>query len=187
MREAGPSGWAFEEFGQARLADPRWRRRLVRMAERAARRPAGRVTKTFVRSDERQGAYGLLESAAVGADEVGVAMFEACARRSAREPFVFCAIDGTSLNLTDYERNKGFGPVGSRAEGGRGLKVMNAMILSPNGVPLGLSSQQYWARPERRRHMHRDKLPPKQKETQRWLDAMSQTREVMEQHAPATR
>jgi len=43
MREAGPNRWAFEEFGQARLADPRWRRRLVSMAERAARRPAGRV------------------------------------------------------------------------------------------------------------------------------------------------
>ena len=187
MREAGSSGWAFEEFGQARLADPRWRRRLVRMAERAARRPAGRVTETFVRSDERQGAYGLLESAAVGANEVGTAMFEACARRSARESLVFCAIDGTSLNLTDYERSKGFGPVGSRAEGGRGLKVMNAMMLSAEGVPLGVSSQRYWTRADHRRALHRDKCRPEEKETQHWLAAMKQTREVMAEHAPATR
>jgi hypothetical protein len=187
MREAGPSGWAFEEFGQARLADPRWRRRLVGMAERAARRPAGRVTETFARSDERQGAYGLLESAAVGADEVGTAMFEACARRSAGETFVFCAIDGTSLNLTDRERSKGFGPVGSRAEGGRGLKVMNAMVLSAEGVPLGLSSQRYWTRVDRRRALHRDALRPEEKETRHWLDAMKQTREVMAKHAPSTR
>jgi len=187
MREAGPSSWAFEEFGQARLADPRWQRRLVRMAERAARRPAGRVTETFVRSDERQGAYGLLESAAVGPDEVGAAMFEACARRSASESFVFCPIDGTSLNLTDYEHSKGFGPVGSRAEGGRGLKVMNAMVLSAEGVPLGVSSQRYWIRADRRRRLHRDKLRPDQKETQHWLAAMRQTREVMAEHAPTTR
>lgn len=187
MRKAGPSSWAFEEFGQARLADPRWRRRLVRMAERAARRPAGRVTEAFTRSDERQGAYGLLESAAVGADEVGKAMFEACARRSASETFVFCAIDGTSLNLTDYEHSKGFGPVGSRAEGGRGLKVMNAMVLSAEGVPLGVSSQRYWTRADRRRRLHRDKLRPDEKETRHWLDAMKQTREVMGTHAPSTR
>lgn len=187
MREAGPSSWAFEEFGQARLADPRWRRRLVRMAERAARLPAGRVTETFARSDERQGAYGLLESAAVGADEVGAAMFEACARRSASESLVFCAIDGTSLNLTDYERSKGFGPVGSRAEGGRGLKVMNAMVLSAEGVPLGVSSQRYWTRADHRRRLHRDKLRPEEKETRHWLDAMKQTREVMAEYAPATR
>lgn len=187
MREAGPSGWAFEEFGQARLADPRWRRRLVRMAEQAARRPAGRVTETFVRSDERQGAYGLLESAAVGPEEVGTAMYEACARRSARESLVFCAIDGTSLNLTDYEHSKGFGPVGSRAEGGRGLKVMNAMVLSAEGVPLGVTSQRYWIRDDHRRRLHRDKLRPQEKETQHWLATMKQTREVMAEHAPTTR
>jgi hypothetical protein len=187
MRKAGPSSWAFEEFGQARLADPRWRRRLVGMAEGAARRPAGRVTEAFARSDERQGAYGLLESAAVGADEVGTAMFEACARRSASEAFVFCAIDGTSLNLTDYEHSKGFGSVGSRAEGGRGLKVMNAMVLSAEGVPLGVSSQRYWTRADRRRRMHRDKLRPEDKETRHWLDAIKQTREIMGEHAPSTR
>lgn len=187
MREASPSSWAFEEFGQARLGDPRWRRRLVRMAGQVARRPAGRVTEAFTRSDERQGAYGLLESTAVGADEVGTAMFGACARRSANESFVFCAIDGTSLNLTDYEHSKGFGPVGSRAEGGRGLKVMNAMVLSADGVPLGVSSQRYWTRADHRRRLHRDKLRPGDKETRHWLDAMKQTREVMREHAPSTR
>ena len=187
MRVAGPSRWAFEEFGHARLADSRWRRRLVSMAEQAARRPAGRVTEAFARSDERQGAYGLLESGAVGADEIGTAMFEACARRSAGESFVFCAIDGTSLSLTDYERSKGFGPVGSRAEGGRGLKVMNAMVLSAEGVPLGVSSQRYWTRAERHRRLHRDKLHPDEKETRHWLDAMRQTRGVMAEFAPSTR
>jgi Transposase DNA-binding/Transposase Tn5 dimerisation domain len=187
MREAGPSSWAFEEFGGARIADARWRRRLVSMAGRAARRPAGRVTETFVRSGERQGAYGLLESESVSADEVGQAMFEACARRSADEAFVYCPIDGTSLSLADRERSKGFGPVGSRANGGRGLKVMNAMVLSADGVPLGVSSQRYWTRAERRRGKHRDKLRPEQKETQHWLDAIKQTREVMAEHAPSTR
>ena len=140
MREAGPSGWAFEEFGQASIVDRRWRRRLVSVAARVARRPAGRVTETFTRSAERQGAYGLLESKAVSAQEVGQAMFEACARRSADQKFVYCPIDGTSLSLADGKRSKGFGPVGSRASGGRGLKVMNAMVLSGEGVPLGLSS-----------------------------------------------
>jgi hypothetical protein len=187
MREAGPNSWALEEFGSAKIVDPRWRRRLVRVAKRAARRPAGRVTETFVSSAERQGAYGLLESEAVSADDVGRAMFEACARRSAGQPFVYCAIDGTSLTLADGERSKGFGPIGSRAGGGRGIKVMNAMVLSADGVPLGISSQRYWTRGEGRRRENRDKLRPEEKETKHWLDAMKQTREVMAEHAPATR
>jgi len=157
------------------------------MAEISARRPAGRVTKAFVRSDERQGAYGLLESAAVSPGDIGRAMFEACARRSTAESIVYCVVDGTSLNLTELAGDKGFGPVGSRSEGGRGLKVMTAMMLSARGVPLGISAQRYWTRRERGRRQHRDQLPPEKKETQRWLEVMKETREVMAMHAPSTR
>ena len=186
MREMGPGSWAFEEFGGARIEDHRWRRRLVSMANRAARRPAGRVTDTFVSSAERQGAYGLLEAAAVWTAQVGEAVFAACARRCAGEPFVFCPVDGTSLTLTEGQ-DKGFGPIGARAQGSRGVKVVNAMVLSADGVPLGISSQRWWTRPDRRRQQHRDQLRPDQKETQHWLDAMKQTREVMAEQAPGTR
>src|SRR4029077_2894045 len=187
MREIGPSAWAFEEFGHAELEDRRWRRRLVRVGECAARRPRGRVTEVFTRSDERQGAYGLLESDAVSTGQIGTAIFEACARRCADQPYVLCPIDGTSLTLTDRERVKDFGPIGTRSAGARGLKVMNAMVLSADGVPLGVSSQQWWTRPERRRRRHRDTLRPEQKETQHWLAAMRQTREVIERYAPGRR
>src|SRR5262245_40470656 len=175
MRDPGPSAWAFEEFGGVRMNDERWRRRLIRMGERAARRPAGRVTEVFVDAAERQGAYGLLESDAVGTNQVGRAIFEACARRCAGHSYVICPIDGTSVTLAESDADKGFGPIGTRSQGGRGLKVINAMVLSADGVPLGISSQQWWTRTERRRRRHRDRLRPEQKETQHWLEAMKET------------
>jgi hypothetical protein len=187
MREARPGAWAFEEFGGVGFEDERWRRRLIQMGERAARRPAGRITEVFVRSDERQGAYGLLQSDAVSAEQLGAAMSEACARRSAGHPYVVCPVDGTSLTLPDREQEKDFGPIGTRAAGARGLKVMNAMVLSAEGVPLGIGSQQWWTRPEHRRRRHRDSLRPTKKETQHWLAAIKQTRDMMEKHAPSTR
>jgi len=143
----------------------------------------------FTRSDERQGAYGLLESDAVSTEQIGAGIFEACARRCADQPYVLCPIDGTSLTLTDRGRAKDFGPIGTRSAGARGLKVMNAMVLSADGVPLGVSSQQWWTRPkgQGRRRRHRDTLRPDQKETQHWLAAMRQTREVIEKYAPGTR
>jgi hypothetical protein len=64
---------------------------------------------------------------------------------------------------------------------------MNAMVLSPDGVPLGISSQRWWTRSEQRRRQNRDQLRPDQKETQHWLAAMRQTREVMAKYAPSTR
>lgn len=187
MRDAGIDRWAIEEFGGTTIKDPRWRRRLVRVAARTARRPAGRVTETFANDAERQGAYGLLESDVVTTAQVASAMFAACGRRSSNEPFVFCAVDGTSLTLTDRYQCKDFGPIGSRAEGARGIKVINAMVLSPRGVPLGVSAQQWWTRPDVRRRKHRDRLAPQDKETGRWLEALEGTRQVIAAHAPGTR
>ena len=112
----------------------------------------------------RQGAYGLLESEWVSPNEVGAAIFAACSLRSAAYPFVFCAVDGTSLTLADRGGTKDFGSIGSRKYGVRGLKVVNALVLSPEGVPLGVGAQKWWARPQRRRK-HRDQLRPAQKET----------------------
>jgi hypothetical protein len=60
-------------------------------------------------------------------------------------------------------------------------------LVSPNGVPLGLGSQVWWTRtgaPAKKNHRKR---PTEEKETQRWLDAIQQTREVLGANAPQTR
>ena len=169
------------------IADRRWGRRLVEMARRTASRPAGRITEVFNNAAQRQGAYGLLENDSVSEGKIAGAMFAACAARAASESFVFCAVDGTSLTLTDDGRSKDFGPIGPRSKGARGLKVINALVLSPQGVTVGLSAQEWWVHPSRRRRKHRDKLAPEDKEIGRWLRAMDQTRAVMARHAPKTR
>jgi Transposase DNA-binding len=179
--------WAHEEFRHASIDDARWRRRLVQMAAQAVRRPAGRVSEAFGDDASRQGAYGLLESKLVGATEVGAGMFAACALRSAQYPFVFCPVDGTSLSLVDRARRKDFGSVGTRCQRARGLKVINAMVLSPDGVALGMGGQKWWPRSSRRRRKNRDQLQPRQKEIGHWLDVMQQVREVMGSRAPETR
>ena len=180
-------GWAHQQFGGAAIADPRWVNRLVIVAAQAARKPGGKVSEVFRGDAERQGAYGLLESELVKAGRVAQAMFEACCRGCAREEFVFCAVDGTSLTLAEGAGTKGFGPVGSRARGARGLKVINALAMSPKGVPLGLTSQVWWARSKQRKAKHRDKQKPEDKEIGRWLEAMSNSEAVMESQAPGTR
>lgn len=180
--------WAFEEFGAAKLSDGRWTRRLVAMGAEAARQPAGKVSEVYRDPAMRQGAYGLLESPDISPDEVSRAMFSATARRAAREAeFVYCAVDGSSLTLVDRDRAKGFGPIGTRSQGRRGLKVMSALAVSAEGVPLGLTSQRWWVRSETRHPRHRDRRTPQQKETRHWMEAMAQTREALKTNAPGIR
>jgi len=186
MNNASFRRWAVEEFGGARLVDSRWRSRLLSVAARAARQPAGRISEVFTNAAERQGAYGLLEQERVAPGQLAEAMFAACARRCATEPFVFIPLDGSSLTLTDKEANK-FGAIGTAEGGARGIKVISALCVSPAGVPLGLGSQTWWTRPDAPAELSYELRPTEQKETRHWLTTMSQARECMRREAPKTR
>ena len=191
MKFATSAEWAQREFGKAKVKDTRWLARLVLVAAQAARRPAGKVTEVFGNDAERQGAYGLLERDDVTGGQVGASMFEACAERCAGEEFVFCAVDGSSVTVTDLNDDKDLGSIGARSQGARGVKVISALTISAKGVPLGLASQTWWKRTaslaRRIRRKHRNLRRTEEKEIQRWLDTMEQARQVMSHHAPQTR
>jgi hypothetical protein len=179
--------WAAEEFGGMEHWDSRWRSRLISMGSQAARRPGGKVGAVFVDAAERQGAYGLLESAGVARTDVAQPMFEAGARRSAKLPYVFAVVDGSSVTLTDTAGRKGFGSIGARYQSSRGLKVISSLLVSPDGVPLGLASQVWWARTGEAVKRQHQRRATSEKETRYWLEALSNTREVMAGNAPGTR
>lgn len=162
------------------------------MAREVAIRPAGRVSEVFQKAAERQGAYDLLANPAVQVEQLQEAAAAACVARSAESPFVFVPVDGSSLTLTDRARVKDFGAIGANKFGARGLKVISAIGVSPEGVPVGLLSQQWWSRetaPKRRnkKRRGRDSRKVDEKETQYWLDAIEDTTRRIEQGAPQTR
>src|SRR3954465_11681126 len=143
---ANGQAWASEEFGLAELGDERRVKRLVKVAAEAMNQPAGKVTAVFEGAAEREGTFRLLENEAIAPEAIARAAHRAAARRGAKEPYVFVAVDGSSLNLVDHKRAKGLGVVGARFVGATGLQVMSALAISPKGVPLGLCGQKYWAR-----------------------------------------
>src|SRR5688572_696030 len=179
--------WASENFGQAEVGEPRRVARLVSMAAQAARTPAGRVTEVFQSSAEREGAFRLLESAAVSAERVADAVFEATVERCDGKKLVYVALDGSSLTLTDRKKRRDLGRVGTRHPT-RGLHVMTALGVDEEGTTLGLLAQQWWARAER--------LPrPKkcfgkrylERETHYWLDAIESVQRRLVDHAAQAR
>jgi hypothetical protein len=181
--------WAEDEFGMAKLGDARRVKRLVRIAAEAMNRPAGEVTAVFDEGAAREGTFRLLENDDVDPEQIAQAAHRATARRSAQEPYVFVAVDGTSLNLTDTKRTKRLGIVGARYVGASGLQVMTALALSPEGVPMGLCGQRYWARSRlaTRDRSQPDHRPVAARETQHCLDVMNQARAALGEAAPATK
>ena len=178
--------WAEREFGDAELGDERRTRRLVEIAAGALRHPAGRVTEVFGTDAERQGAYDFLENDAVGAGAILEAAVRATVRRVSNQPYAFVAIDGTSVSLIDPRGVKNFGGIGAYKDGGRGLKLLHAYVIDRRGVPSGVSSQIWWARPDT--HIKQKQFRPlRKKETRHWLEAIDETAKRFEQHAKGTR
>jgi hypothetical protein len=104
---------------------------------------------------------------------------EACARRCAAEPLVLIPVDGPRATLTDTDGQKGFGPVGPYHLHVRGLKVLSAIALRPNGTPLELCAQRLWmqppAVPPRRSRQYYDSLRVHDKQTQHWIEVIVAT------------
>jgi hypothetical protein len=165
--------WAVEEFSGARLGDARRTKRLIATAAQVVQAPAGRVSEAVVGVAEREGAYRLVEHEEVRAEELSRSASMASAQRGRGYEFVFVPVDQTSLNLPDPSGARGLGSIGERRSKARGLQVMNAIAVGPDGTPLGLFAQKYWVRPPNAFvKVPRRKRKLAAKETRYWLEAM---------------
>lgn len=176
MRKRHSEAWqaAIEDFGDADLRDRRRTDRLLAMVAGVYERPNGLISEVFRRAADLHGAYDFVENDKVAPSALIEALGRATARRCTGLPFVHVVIDGSSITLADHAETKDFGTLGSGKGASRGLKVMSALALDPFGAPKGLLTQQYWARPKRKRKSatERRRLQPEEKETRYWLEAI---------------
>ncbi len=138
--------WANEEFGTASLGDRRRNARLVRLVSGLVAKPRGIVSKVYRRAADRQAAYDFLSNGAVRSDALLEATASATAARCSRNPFTYVVLDGTSFSLTDRTATKPLGSIGVRKFPTRGLKVLDAVAVTPDGVLQGLLDVQFWTR-----------------------------------------
>lgn len=190
--------WAPEEFGDASLGDPRRTKRLVQMVERLEANPGGPVAQVYPKGREREAAYRWLESPFVRAEELERVRDVACMRRmEARGGTFVVPVDKTSIQLSDRLSERNFGSVGNRRLGSRGVQVITGVALDAAGAPLGVAHQMLWARsetpsPPRRpghksRKRERDRRPPDERESMRWVDVLTEIHALAQEHAPSAR
>jgi hypothetical protein len=159
------------------------------MGVQAAVKPAGNIAAVFADAAEREGAFRLVENDDVQGAEVTRAATLATAARARSERFVFAPVDGSSLNLPDADGRRRLGGVGTRKSEAQGLQVMTAIGISPDGTPLGILGQAYWARERTgpRKKDSRNQRPVDDKETRYWLTVMGQAQQAIKAEAPNTR
>jgi hypothetical protein len=180
--------WAIEEFKDVELGHGSRTTRLIRMATEIAMRPAGKVSEVFTTAADAEGAYRWLENSAVQVDALVAGVGRACAVRCAEHAFVYVPVDGSSVSLVDLAHAKDFGALGAGHKAGRGVKVLGAIAVSPEGASLGVCALEWWSRPLRpKARKHNASRSTQEKETQHWLDAVTHTCEHFAACAPQTR
>lgn len=168
--------WARETFGRADLGDKRRVARLVGIAAGACERPSGRVASVFESDREREGAYDFLENDEVAPAEIERTIARATLSRAANLPFVFVPVDGTSITVVDRTKKRDFGDVGTDKSDARGLKIVDALAVDPEGTVVGWLGLTFWARsPDRKKpstEHARKSRPVEEKETRYWIETV---------------
>jgi hypothetical protein len=173
------AAWALAEVGAAQLGDPRRTRRLAHLVSDLAARPGEGLPAACATPAATKAAYRFLANEAIAADEILAAHGAATVARLQGEPRLLALQDTTTLDFTAHPSLTGTGPLAHPAR--TGLLVHSVLAATTAGVPQGLVHQQIWTRdPETtgKRHTRRQR-PTTEKESQRWLDGQTATRQAV--------
>ncbi|MHB8392211.1 MAG: IS4 family transposase [Acidobacteriaceae bacterium] len=183
--EAGTDSveWVTQEFAHADLCDRRLDRRLLKTAEHLAKSPCSPINEACGNWASTQAAYRLF----VNSKATPVAILEPHSQVTV-ERMAGCG--GPVLMIPDtvlfscgrHPKTRGLGPTGkSNAAHDRGLIMHNALAFTVSGVPLGILSQNIWARREIPEEGYQEKIERLQvtaieeKESSKWLVALRKT------------
>jgi hypothetical protein len=164
------SQWVARELQGLDLGDRRLNRRLVKMVEAFSAHPEASVPQASGDWAATKGAYRFWDSEQVDAAAILAPHLQASRGRASCQARVLVVQDTTDLDFSTHASTEGIGPLDNPWV--QGLKVHSAMLVSLEGVPLGLVHQVVWARAAGRVTLHRRRRETAEKESQRWLTAL---------------
>lgn len=144
----GSAEWLREEFFGVDLGDRRLDRRLIKTAESLGKSPASPINEACGDWASTQAAYRLFDNDKASPDAIREPHIVATTQRMvACGGPVLVAQDTVLFSYGEHPKTRGLGPIGKSNDAhDRGLIMPNALAFTASGVPLGLLSQNIWAR-----------------------------------------
>lgn len=162
--------WAKEQFGHAKLGDPRRTARLVKMASDLAQSPGKSLVKSAPSPASMEGAYQFIRNDNVSSEQIAEAGFSATAEQVHDYPLLLAIEDTTTLS---YKHRSIRGDLGHVNQGHRhrGLLAHSILLFAPETHDVvGLIEQQRWTRDIKTRGICSQHLkrPYEEKEGYKW-------------------
>jgi hypothetical protein len=170
------SNWSEEEFGSIDFGDERLNRRVIKLAGQLSEQPQAFINQACEDWTDTKAAYRFFDNEKVDGQEIISAHSSRVVARMKKYDIVLAIQDTTEIDYTAHLQKQGLGQIGN--EVGRGLLMHTTLALTTEGLPLGVLNQKIWARSKKKKSLttaERKRVPIKDKESQKWLDALEQT------------
>lgn len=178
--------WADNELGGASLGDPRLSARLVDSARSQAAMP-GRAFCGVAQGDKAalKGYYRLIDKpddSQVTLEAILAPHRQRTVQRMKAQSTVLCIQDGTDLNYSGLAQCEGLGVIGSNQTGAQsgGLHLHSTLVLTTEGLPLGVLGAQCWAPIPKAKDERRptSAVPIEEKKTFAWIKGLRECNEL---------
>jgi hypothetical protein len=168
--------WSDEEFAGIDLGDKRLHKRLFSVSADLAAQPQAPINQACQDWAATKAAYRLFEN-----EKAQPALILSPHQQQTRKRMVayerVLAVQDTALfNYTAHPMTQGLGPIGTPEQGLQGLVMHSTLIQSLPGLPLGLATQEIWAREEVvTEEPQQQQRPIEEKESCKWITALRGT------------
>ncbi len=172
--------WAEQELKETGLPDKRLNQRLIKIVEQAVQQPSATIPQACETWSDVCATYDFWKSERFEYGEIIEGHRHKTAQRAKEQELVLMIQDTSDFNFTHHSSKtgeKGFGQTCSQNYV-RGLKVHSSLMVSTQGVPLGISDLQIWTRePKKKKKKQLQKIKKSigQKESKRWLTGLVDT------------
>jgi hypothetical protein len=171
--------WARTEMAGVEVWDQRCRRSLERICEQVLARPEESFSAACG-PGLRQAGSRIFGAEQMSGEKLLAGHVAQTAQRCGEQAEVVVAQDTTDVNYTTHQGTRGLGPINANPHS-RGLLLHTTLALTPDGVPLGLLSQESWARDPAMfgTAAQRRTRPVAEKESQKWLTGLHRVAEAL--------
>lgn len=171
--------WSDQEFAGIQLGDARLDARVLRISADFAAQPQAAIPQACGDWAGTKAAYRLFENPKVRPADLLAPHQRRTCERMADYPLILGVQDTCFLNYTSHPRTHGLGFIGAEADEQMGLIMHSTVAVTPEGLPLGVLTQQIWAREAAdpaldaaARRLQRRRTPIEAKESGKWLTAL---------------
>lgn len=191
MKIEHETGWAAEELADVDLGDKRRNTRLMKICDSFSDSPESPINQACADWAETKAAYRFFQNENVDAREILAAHRRKTAIRARKHKTVLAIQDTSYFVYTSHARTGGLGRMslkkGKNIEKiySNGLIMHTCLAVTTEGLPLGLLDQKIFARKLRQKRTGKgrkphDLLPVEEKESYRWLEALMNTKEALD-------